>query len=128
MSEQKDGRRYEVELDWWYVSKETLWRWFLLLIGAAVLVSGGVYWWLHRGQDVAGRARREIVAAEETLAKARMSPGAARSREEIDAAQRNLEEAEASFRAGRYPGPEEMTWDAAGFTALTEKAKGALAA
>jgi hypothetical protein len=103
MSEQKDGRRFEVELDWWYVSKETLWRWVLLLIGAAVLVSGGVYWWVHRGQDVPGRARREIAAAEEVLAKARMAPGAVRSREEIDAATRKLEEAGTSFSAGRYP-------------------------
>ena len=103
MSEQKDGRRFEVELDWWYVSKETLWRWILLLIGAAVLVSGGVYWWVHRGQDVAGRARREIAAAEEVLAKARMAPGAVRSREEIDAATRKLEEAGASFGAARFP-------------------------
>lgn len=103
MSEQKDGRRFEVELDWWYVSKETLWRWILLLIGAAILVSGGVYWWVHRGQDVAGRARREIAAAEEMLSKARMAPGAARSREEIDASTRSLEEAGASYGAGRFP-------------------------
>ena len=103
MSERKDGRRFEVELDWWYVSKETLWRWILLLLGAAVLVSGGVYWWLHRGEDVAGRARREIISAEESIAKARMAPGAVRSGEEIDAAQRKLDAAESAFRDARYP-------------------------
>ncbi|HQP88767.1 MAG TPA: hypothetical protein PLL76_21140, partial [Thermoanaerobaculia bacterium] len=63
MSRKQDGRRFEVELDWYYVSKETLWRWALVVLGAAVLVSAGVYFWLNRGEDVAGRARREIAAA-----------------------------------------------------------------
>ena len=99
----KDGSRFEVELDWYYVSRETLWRWVLLLVGAAVLVSAGIYWWLHRGDDVAGRARKEIAAAEETLARGRISPGAARAREEIAAAAEKLEGARSSFAAARYP-------------------------
>ena len=52
MAAKKDGRRFEVELDWYYVSKETLWRWVLLLVGAAILVSAGIYWWLNRGDDL----------------------------------------------------------------------------
>jgi len=103
MARKNDGRRFEVELDWYYVSKETIWRWVLLLLAAAVLVSAGIYWWLHRGQDVASRARREIAAAEELLAKGRMSPGAARSREEIAAASEKLESARSAFSAARYP-------------------------
>jgi len=103
MVERKDGRRYEVELDWYYVSKETLWRWVLLLVGAAVLVSAGVYYWLHRADDVEGRARREIAAAEEQLAKSRIAPGAPRAREEIAFAAEKLEGARASFAAARYP-------------------------
>src|SRR5512140_1327412 len=103
MVERKDGRRYEVELDWYYVSKETLWRWVLLLVGAAVLVSAGVYYWLHRSDDVEGRARREIAAADEQLAKSRIAPGAPRAREEIAFAAEKLEGARASFAATRYP-------------------------
>lgn len=103
MARKNDGRRFEVELDWYYVSRETMWRWLLLLLGAAVLVSAGVYWWLHRGEDVAGRARREIAAADDLLAKGRLAPGAARSREEIAAAAGKLENARASFAAARYP-------------------------
>lgn len=99
----KDGRRFEVELDWYYVSKETLWRWALLLLGAAVLVSAGVYWWLHRGDDVASRAGREIAAAEDLLAKGRLAPGAARAQEEIAAASEKLAVARAAFSAARYP-------------------------
>jgi len=99
----KDGRRFEVELDWYYVSKETLWRWFLLLVGAAVLVSVGVYWLLHRGEDVAGKARSEIAAAEELLARGKMAPGAARAREEIAAAAEKLESARSAYAAARYP-------------------------
>ena len=99
----KDGRRFEVELDWYYVSKETLWRWLLLLVGAAVLVSVGVYWVLHRGEDVAGKARSEIAAAEELLARGKMAPGAARAREEIAAAAEKLESARSAYAAARYP-------------------------
>ncbi len=99
----KDGRRFEVELDWYYVSKETLWRWFLLLVGAAVLVSVGVYWLLHRGEDVAGKARSEIAAAEELLARGKTAPGAARAREEIAAAAEKLEAARSAYAAARYP-------------------------
>lgn len=103
MAGKKDGRRFEVELDWYYVSKETLWRWLLLLAVAAVLVSGGIYLWVHRVEDVEGRARREIAAAEELLTKGRLAPGAARAREEIDAATEKLEGARGAFAAGRFP-------------------------
>jgi hypothetical protein len=103
MAGKKDGRRFEVELDWYYVSKETIWRWVLLLLGAAVLVSGGVYWWLNRGEDVEGRARREIAAADDLLARARMAPGAVRAREEITVASEKLEGARSSYAAARYP-------------------------
>jgi len=103
MAGKKDGRRFEVELDWYYVSKETLWRWVLLLVGAAVLVSAGVYWWLNRGDDLPGRARTAIAAADEQLARARMAPGAVRSREELAVAAGKLESARAEFAANRYP-------------------------
>ena len=103
MAVKKDGRRFEVELDWYYVSKETLWRWVLLLLGAAILVSACVYWWLNRGENVEGRARREITAADELLVRARTAPGAARAREEIAAATEKLEEARAAFAASRFP-------------------------
>ena len=99
----KDGRRFEVELDWYYVSRETLWRWMLLLLGAAVLVSAGIYWWLHRGEDVAGKARSEIAAAEELLAKGKTAPGASRAREESAAAAEKLEAARGDYAAARYP-------------------------
>ena len=102
MAAKKDGRRFEVELDWYYVSKETLWRWVLLLVGAAILVSGGAYWWLNRGDDLAGRASREIAAADELLAKGRTAPGAQRAREEIAAAAEKLEKARASHAGARY--------------------------
>ena len=102
MAAKKDGRRFEVELDWYYVSKETLWRWVLLLVGAAILVSAGVYWWLNRGDDLAGRASREIAAADELLAKGRMAPGAVRAREEIAAAAEKLEKARASHARALY--------------------------
>ena len=102
MAVKKDGRRFEVELDWYYVSKETLWRWVLLLAGAAVLVSGGIYWWLNRGDDLAGRASREIAAVDELLAKGRTAPGAVRAREEIAAASEKLEKARSSHAVARY--------------------------
>ena len=102
MAIKKDGRRYEVELDWYYVSKETLWRWVLLLVGAALLVSAGIYWWLNRGDDLAGRASREIAAADDLLAKGKTAPGAIRAREEIAAAAEKIEKARASHARGSY--------------------------
>jgi len=99
----KDGRRFEVELDWYYVSKETLWRWVLLLVGAAILVLAGVYWWLNRSDDLAGRASRAIAAADELLAKGKTAPGAVRAREEITAAAEKIEKARASHAKALYP-------------------------
>ena len=47
------------------ISSGVVWRWVLLLVGAAILVSAGVYWWLNRSDDLAGRASRAIAAADE---------------------------------------------------------------
>ena len=101
--EKKEGRRFEVELDWYYISKETVRKGLIGFVIAAIAVSGGVYYWLHRGDNVPRRAAAEIAAAEQLLSRARALPDAARMKEEADAAAGKVGEARASYEAGRFP-------------------------
>jgi len=99
----KAGRRYEVELDWYYISKDTLRRWLIVFLLLAAAVVWGVWAWLNRGGDAVRRASREIAAAEELLGKARALPEAARLREELVAASGKVEEARTALGAGNAP-------------------------
>src|SRR5512143_3155885 len=98
----KDGRRYEVELDWYYISKDTVVRWVLIFLVAAAAVAGGVYFFVQRGADVSRRAAREISQAEDLLIKARTLPDASRVREEVEIAAGKIQDARAHYQAGRY--------------------------
>ena len=95
------GRRYEVELDWWYVSKETL-RKALVVFGVlAVAVVWGVYAYTHREDSLAKRARRELATAEELLGKARNLPEAKRLGDELTTAAGKVAEAREEIEKGR---------------------------
>ena len=98
----KDGRRYEVELDWYYISKDTVFRWVLIFLVAAAAVAGGVYFFVQRGADVSRRAAREISQAEDLLVKARTLPDASRVREEVEIAAGKIQDARVHYQAGRY--------------------------
>jgi len=97
----KTGRRYEVELDWYYISKDSLRRWILYIL-LALAVAGAGYFVLRPGPDnVAARATREVAAAGEMVDKAQALPEASRIREELDAASAKLEQARGALKAGK---------------------------
>lgn len=97
----KGGKKYEVELDWYYVSRESLWKGIVGFVVLAGLVVGGVFWWKQRESDVPGRADREIRAAESALAKVRALPNAPRLKEEIATLEQQLGDAKGKLAVGR---------------------------
>lgn len=96
----KSGRRFEVELDWYYISKDTLGRWLIVLVVLAAVALVGVWAFTHRGGNVSRRASREIAAAEELLGKASALPEAPRLRDELAASAGKVAEARTDLKAG----------------------------
>lgn len=96
-----DGRRYEVELDWWYVSKETLRKALVVFALLAVAVVWGVYAYTHRDDSLLKRAQRELATAEELLGKARNLPEAKRLTDELTTAAGKVAEAREELEKGR---------------------------
>jgi hypothetical protein len=99
----KTGHRFEAELDWYYISKESLRRWVVLFVLLAAGVVWGVWTWVRRGGEAARRAGREIAAAEELLDKARALPEAGRLKEEIGAAAGKVLEARTALQSENAP-------------------------
>jgi hypothetical protein len=97
----KQGHRYEVELDWYYIPKEKLLRWAGIALLALVLAGTGFYFLRPRPDSAPRRAAREVAAAEEMINKVLVLPHVARVREEVDAATTRLESARTALRAGK---------------------------
>jgi len=99
----KQGRKYEVELDWYYISKESLARFFGALVIVAAAVVGVVYYVTHQGApDEGKRAEKEIAAAEDLLDKGKALPGASKFKEEIDATTARIAAARTALESKRF--------------------------
>jgi hypothetical protein len=96
----KPGNRYEVELDWYYISKENLLKWAVALL--LVVVAGVVLYLVLRPKpdSLPRRAARELAAAEELMEKARVLPNAPRVKDELESASSRLEEARTFLKTG----------------------------
>lgn len=97
----KPRPKLEIELDWYYISKESVWKWLALFLVVGGAVAWGVHSLLARDQDVAARASREIETAEELIGKSRGLPEAGRLRDEIEMAASRLLGAKSSLAKGR---------------------------
>jgi hypothetical protein len=98
----KPANRYEVELDWYYISKENLLKWALVLL-FAVAVGVAVYFVLRpRPDSLPRRAEREVAAAEEQMEKARALPHAPRVKDELELASARLDQARTFLRTGSH--------------------------
>lgn len=98
----KQVGKYESQLDWYYVSKASMWKWLLVFVGLAVAIVGGIYQFGKR-DDPAKLAQREIASAEDLISTAKQSPQATQLKNEIDAATRKLTEAHAALDDGHAP-------------------------
>ena len=98
----KQVGKYESQLDWYYVSKASMWKWLLVFVVLAVMVVGGIYL-RGRRDDPVERAKSEIATAEELIVTARQSPQATQLKNEIDAASRKVADAHAALDDGHAP-------------------------
>ena len=89
----------ESQLEWYYVSTETLVR---ILIGVVLLgaaIAGGVFFFMKRG-ETASRAKQEIARAEDALSRARQQKDAALLSKELASAEDMLGEARRDLASG----------------------------
>src|SRR5664279_3271281 len=89
----------ESQLEWYYVSTETLVRVLIgvVLLGAAI--AGGVFLFMKR-DETAGRAKQEIARAEDALSRARQQKDAALLSKELASAEEMLGEARKDLASG----------------------------
>ena len=95
----KSSSDLESQLEWYYVSTETLVR---VLIGVAVLaavIAGGVFFFIKRG-ETSSRAKQEIARAEDALSRARKQKDAALLSKELASADDMLSDARRDLAAG----------------------------
>jgi hypothetical protein len=79
----KIGDDLESRLDWYYISRRNVYRVIAGFVGVAALVVAGIWYVTRDDVTVAGRAREEILRAEERLAEVRALRDADRYGEEI---------------------------------------------
>lgn len=99
----KPQRRLEVELDWYYIQKETLRKWGLIGVGALLLVAAGVYLYIQ-GTDQNRRAKSEIAASEKALEEAQRMPEAIRATDELTLARNKIAEARSHLEGRNLQG------------------------
>jgi hypothetical protein len=79
----KIGDDIESRLDWYYISRQGVYRVLAGFVVVAALVVAGVWYVSHRDSGAVARAREEILRAEERLADVRRLKDADRYEEEI---------------------------------------------
>ena len=98
----KSGNRYELELDWYYISKENLLKWVLgglLVIG----IGAAAFYFLYPKPDsLPRRAAREVTTAEGLMEKAQALPHAPRVKDELEIATTRLDQARTHLKTGSY--------------------------
>jgi hypothetical protein len=100
MTDRKKGRNLESQLEWYYVSTQTLVRIVVGFLVVAGLVAGGVFFFVKR-DDTSRRAAQEVADAEDALARAKKQQDAPLLQREISAADAKLEEAKRDLAAGQ---------------------------
>lgn len=100
MTDRKKGRNLESQLEWYYVSTQTLLRVLVGFLVVAALVAGGVFLFVKR-DDSARRARQEVADADDALQRAKKQQDAPLLQREISAADEKLAEARRDLAAGQ---------------------------
>ena len=95
------GRKLvEIELDWIYISKDSVKKWLIVALAVVAVVAGVTL--VRGGEDSERRAKHEIADAQDLLNRCRLLPQNARPREEIDAAVTKVSEAKSSLASSKY--------------------------
>lgn len=89
----------ESQLEWYYVSTQTLVRILVAVLVLAGGIAGGVFFFMKRG-ETASRAKQEIARAEDALGRARKQKDAALLSKEIASAEEMLGEARRDLASG----------------------------
>ncbi len=100
MTDSKKGRDLESQLEWYYVSTQTLVRIVVGFLVVAGLVAGGVFLFVKR-DDSSRRARHEVADAEDALSRAKKQQDAPLLQREIAAADEKLADARRDLAAGQ---------------------------
>lgn len=100
MTDRKKGRDLESQLEWYYVSTQTLVRIVVGFLVVAGLVAASVFFFVKR-DDSARRARQEVADAEDALARAKKQQDANLLQREIAAADDKLADAHRDLNAGQ---------------------------
>ncbi|HTS01823.1 MAG TPA: hypothetical protein VMN04_04815 [Thermoanaerobaculia bacterium] len=100
MPDRKKGRDLESQLEWYYVSTQTLVRLVVGFLLVAGLVAGGVFFFVKR-DDSARRARQEVADAEDALSRAKKQQDAPLLQREIASADEKLADARKDLAAGQ---------------------------
>ena len=100
MTDSKKGRNLESQLEWYYVSTQTLVRIVAGFLVVAGLVAGGVFLFVKR-DDSSRRARHEVADAEDALSRAKKQQDAPLLQREIAAADEKLADARRDLAAGQ---------------------------
>jgi len=96
MTKKGGGKKFEVELDFYYLRKESFLRGLLVLLVVLAAAGIGIYAWKQRGLPEA-QAQRMLSEAEAKLKCARETPGASRHQAAIESASRKLAESRIKF-------------------------------
>ena len=98
--DKKQGRNLESQLEWYYVSTQTLVRIVVGFLVIAGLVAGGVFFFVKK-DDTARRASQEIADAADALSRAKKQQDAPLLQREIAAADEKLADARRDLAAGQ---------------------------
>ena len=101
MTDRKKGRNLESQLEWYYVSTQTIVRIVVGFLVVAGLVAGGVFFFVKR-DDSTRRARQVVADAEDALSRAKKQQDAHLLQREISAADQKLDEAKRDLEAGQH--------------------------
>jgi len=100
MADRKKGRNLESQLEWYYVSTQTIVRIVVGFLVVAGLVAGGVFFFVKR-DDTSRRAQQEVADAEDALNRAKKQQDAPLLQREISAADAKLDEAKRDLESGQ---------------------------
>jgi FecR protein len=108
----KKGTRWETQLDWYYISSQSLVRVIAGLGLLTVLVVGAMIWYAQRSDGLSKRAQDEVAQAEVLVADARRIPEAQRLLDEIRELDRRVNDARAALSTKEYEKATRLAVDA----------------
>jgi hypothetical protein len=99
----KQGRKFEAELDWYYISKQSVGKALVVFSVIALALVIGISVYVRKNEATERRAKNEIEKAEDLIKEARTLPEARQLAHDIDAASQKAADARTVLEAGNVP-------------------------